>query len=189
MLRRHWLGLAGRTVFWALPIAGCAMFSSAQALPRYTVSAAQVQAAVAEKFPLRYPVAGLFDLALQAPRLKLLPAVNRINADIPVEAAGEALRRRYAGNFDIDFALRYEASDRTLRAYQIQVNALRFPGLRPEVSEMLNTYAPVLAAQALREVVLHQLSAKDLALADTMGLEPGSITVTDQGLVIDFKNK
>ena len=181
------LKLAARTTL--LAFGSSAWFISARAQPRYTVSTAQLQAAVAEKFPLRYPVAGLFDLALQAPRLKLLPAVNRINADIPVEAAGEALRRRYAGNFDIDFALRYEASDRTLRAYQIQVNALRFPGLRPEVSDLLNTYAPVLAAQALREVVLHQLSAKDLALADTMGLEPGSITVTDQGLVIDFKNK
>ncbi|APW40005.1 DUF1439 domain-containing protein [Rhodoferax koreense] len=186
MHRRHCLRLAGRA---ALLAGGWVCAIGAQAQPRYTVSPAQLQAAVAEKFPLRYPVAGLFDLALQAPRLKLLPAVNRINADMPVEAAGEALRRRYSGNFDLDFALRYEASDKTLRAYQIQVNALRFPGLRPEVSEMLNAYAPVLAAQALREVVLHQFTAKDLAMADTMGLEPAEITVTAQGLVIGFRNK
>lgn len=186
MHRRHCLNLAGRAV---LALGASAWLSSAHAQPRYAVSTAQLQAAVAEKFPLRYPIAGLFDLALQTPRLCLLPATNRINADIPVEAAGEALRRSYAGNFDLDFALRYEASDKTLRAYQIQVNALRFPGLRAEVSEMLNTYAPVLAAQALREVVLHQLTAKDLAMADTMGLEPGEITVTENGLVISFKNK
>lgn len=186
MHRRHCLNLAGRAL---LASAGCAWFTAAPAQPRYTVSTAQLQAAVAEKFPLRYPIAGLFDLALQTPRLRLRPAVNRINADIPVEAAGEALRRSYSGNFDLDFALRFEASDKTLRAHQIQVNALRFPGLRPEVVEMLNTYAPVLAAQALREVVLHQFTAKDLAMADTMGLEPGEITVTENGLVIGFKNR
>ncbi len=189
MQRRNLLKRASRVAAWALLAAGSGLIATAQAQPRYTVSAAQVQAAVGEKFPLRYPVAGLFDLALQAPRLKLLPAVNRIHADIPVEAAGEALRRSYAGSLDIDFALRYEPSDRSLRAYEIKVNALRFPGLRAEISEMLNAYAPVLAGQALGEVVLHQLGAKDLALADTMGLEPGNITVTADGLVVDFKNK
>ncbi|MDB5892770.1 MAG: hypothetical protein JWQ88_301 [Rhodoferax sp.] len=181
-------GTAFRTSLGAALVLGAAG-QPALAQPRYTVSAAQMQAAVAAKFPLDYPVAGLFTLALQAPRLRLLPAENRIHADIPVEAAGEALRRRYPGNLDLDFALRYEPSDRSLRAHAIRVNALQFPGLRPEVGEMLNTYAPVLAAQALREVVLHELTDKDLALADTMGLAPDRITVTASGLVIDFKNR
>jgi len=37
--------------------------------------------------------------------------------------------------------------------------------------------------------VLHTLRPQDLALADTMGLQPGSITVTDKGLVVGFVNK
>jgi hypothetical protein len=36
------------------------------------------------------------------------------------------------------------------------------------------------------EVVLHTLRPQDLALADTMGFEPGDITVTADGLVIGF---
>jgi hypothetical protein len=39
------------------------------------------------------------------------------------------------------------------------------------------------------EVVLHTLQPKDLALADVMGLQPGSITVTASGLVIGFVAK
>ena len=188
MHRRHFLirtHLAATAASFALG----GLATQAVAQPRYTVSAAQMQAAVAEKFPRDYLVAGLFSLALQAPRLRLLPAENRIHADLPVEAAGEALRRRYPGNLDLDFALRYEASDRSLRAHAIRVNALQFAGLRPELAEMLNSYAPVLAAQALGEVVLHQLGDKDLALADTMGLAPDRITVTASGLAIDFKMK
>ena len=46
-----------------------------------------------------------------------------------------------------------------------------------------------LAQQALREVVLHRLSPKDLALADVLGLQPGSITVTDAGLLIALVSK
>jgi hypothetical protein len=189
MLRRIFLIDAHRAALGAALTLGAAGTTSAIAQPRYTVSAAQMQAAAAAKFPLNYPVGGLFELALQAPRLRLLPAENRIGADIPVEAAGEALRRRYPGSLDIDFALRYEPGDRSLRAHQIRVNTLQFPGLRPQIGELLNTYAPVLAAQALGEVVLHQLGDKELGLADTMGLAPDRITVTPSGLVIDFKMK
>ncbi|MDB5847836.1 MAG: hypothetical protein JWP29_1588 [Rhodoferax sp.] len=188
MHRRHFLNRLTRPLA-GLTLAAAGFVPTAQAQPRFTVSAAQMQAAMAGKFPLRYPIAGLFDLALQPPALRLLPADNRIHADIPVEAAGQALRRSYSGKLDLDFALRYEPSDRTLRAYEIKVNTLRFPGLRAEVSEMLDTYAPVLAAQALQEVVLHQLTDKDLALADGLGMEPGKITVTADGLVIQMKNK
>lgn len=157
--------------------------------PRYTVSAAQLRKAVAQRFPLRYPVAGLLDLQVQAPRLTLLPAQNRIGAEMAVEAAGPALRRSHAGMFEVDFALRYEASDRTLRAYQLRLGRLDFPDLQPAASELLNAYAPAMAEQSLREVVLHQLRPKDLALPDAMGLQPGRITVTQNGLEIGFVSK
>ncbi|NMM13882.1 MAG: DUF1439 domain-containing protein [Rhodoferax sp.] len=157
-----------------------------QPQPSYTVSAGQLQQAVAQRFPLRYPVAGLMDLALQAPRLRLLPAQNRVSAEMAVEAAGPALQRSLSGTFDVDFALRYEASDRTLRAYQLRFKRLHFADLQPAASELLNLYGPELAQQSLQEVVLHQLRPQDLAVADGLGMQPGSITVTDKGLVIGF---
>ena len=161
----------------------------AYAQPGYTVSAEVLQQTVAQRFPMRYPVEGLLNLDLQAPRLRLLPAQNRLAATMAVQAAGPALRRSYAGSFDVDFALRYEASDRTIRAHQLQFKNLQFPDLKPAVVELLNSYGPALAAQSLPEVVLHTLRPQDLALADTMGLQPGSITVTDKGLAIAFVNK
>ena len=154
--------------------------------PGYTVSAEQLQQAVAKRFPLRYPLGGLIDLNVLAPRLRLLPEVNRLGTDMIVEATGPALRRSYAGAFDLDFALRYEASDLTVRAHQLRVNSLRFPDLPSGPSEMLNAYGPKLAEQALNEVVLHTLRPQDLALPSAMGLQPGSITVTAAGLAISF---
>ena len=41
--------------------------------------------------------------------------------------------------------------------------------------------------QAVR--LLHKLRPEDLALPSTMGLEPGSITVTPQGLTVGFVPK
>ncbi|MFN7123353.1 MAG: DUF1439 domain-containing protein [Hydrogenophaga sp.] len=154
--------------------------------PGVTVSTAVLQSSVAQRFPIRYPVQGLLNLDLQPPTLSLLPAQNRLRAAMVVDAAGPALNRSHRGTFDLDFALRYEASDRTLRAHQLRIHRLRFPSLQPGVVELLNTYAPALAEQSLREVVLHRLQPQDLRMADAMGMQPGTITVTDAGLVIGF---
>jgi hypothetical protein len=152
--------------------------------PGYTVPVDVLQRSVAGRFPVRYPVQGLLNLDVQTPVLSLLPALNRLRAAMVVNAAGPALNRSHQGSFDVDFALRYEASDRTLRAHQLRIDRLRFPSLQPAVVELLNTYAPALAEQSLREVVLHRLQPQDLRMADALGMQPGPITVTDTGLVI-----
>jgi hypothetical protein len=161
----------------------------AGALPHYTVSADKLQRSVAQRFPLRYPVPGVLNLDVQAPHLRLLPASNRLGAEMVVDAAGSALARRHRGTLEVDFALRYEASDRTIRAHQLRIQRLQFPTLQPGVVAMLNTYAPALAEQSLLEVVLHTLRPQDLALADVMGMRPDRITVTEEGLVIGFSVK
>lgn len=176
MRRRAWL---------ALPLAFTA-YAALAAGPRYTIGIDQIEEAVAGRFPRRYPVAGLLNLDLQAPRLRLLPAQNRLGADMAVQASGPALGRSYPGGFDVDFGLRYAAADRTIRATNLRVNALRLDGLPPDAALLLDAYGKPLAEQALRDVVLHQLREKDLALADGMGLQPGDITVTEQGLRIGF---
>lgn len=152
--------------------------------PGYAVSAAQLQQMVAQRFPLRYPVHGVLNLDVQAPRLQMLPEQNRLRAAMAVEVAGPLLSRVHPGSFDVDFALRYEASDRTVRAHQLRLARLNFPNMQPPAQELLNTYAPAVAERALQEVVLHQLQPSDLRAIDAMGMQPGPITVTKDGLVI-----
>jgi len=159
------------------------------ALPQYTVSVVVLQQAVAQRFPLRYPVQGLLNLAMQAPRLTLLPAQNRLGAEIDLVAAGPALQGSHPGTLALDLALRYEASDLSVRAHQLRFKRLSMPSLPPGVVALLNTYGPVLSERALLEVVLHRLQPPDLALPSSMGMQPGSITVTDAGLVIGFVPK
>ncbi len=181
MKRRQWL--------LSLPAALVLAAASAHAQPSYTVTSAQLQQAVAGKFPMRYPVGGLLELTLQPPRLRLLPEQNRLGTVMVVDAAGPALSRSGSGNFDVDFALRYEASDQSIRAHQLKVNTLSLSGLPPGPAALLQAYGPALAQQSLLEVVLHKLQPKDLMLADGLGMEPGAITVTAKGLVIGFVPK
>ncbi len=176
-------------VWLALSGAACSATPGAGGQPSYKVSVGQLQEALARRFPRSYPLGGLLDLTVETPQLRLLPEQNRLGTDMVVLAAGPALGRSYTGAFDLDFALRYEASDQSIRAWQLRVNSLRFADLPPGTAELLNAYANKLAEQSLREVVLHRLKPQDLALPDAMGLQPGSITVTPQGLVIGFVNK
>jgi hypothetical protein len=163
--------------------------STLTAQPRFVVSKDQLQQVVGKRFPLRYPVAGLLNLEVQAPEIRLLPELNRLIAVMAVEASGVALNRKQAGTFEVEFALRYEVSDRTLRATALRFKRLDFAGLRPEASQMLNLYGQTLSEKALLEVTLHQLRPQDLAMAEALGMQSGSITVTDKGLVFDFVTK
>lgn len=128
-------------------------------------------------------------MKVQAPQLRLLPELNRLGAKVALEASGMLLERNEPGVLDMDFALRYEASDQSIRAYQLRFNSLIFASLPPGQSELLNAYGPKLAEQSLHEVVLHQLRPQDLATPNALGLQPGNITVTAQGLVVSFVAK
>jgi hypothetical protein len=163
--------------------------SGPAAQPSFKVSLAQMQRLVAERFPARYPVGDLFNLDLEAPRLRLLPELDRLASEMVLHAAGPAFRRSYRGSFEVNFALRYEKSDQTVRAHQLRVHSFRLPGLPPHTLQLLDAYGQALAEQALLEVALHRLRRSDLALADTMGLQPGRITVTSEGLEIGFVAK
>ncbi len=173
-----------------LLMVGCAASQNAMALPSYTLSATQIQEAVGRKFPRNYGMGGLVNLELGHPQIQLRPVQNQLNAVLAVVASGPLLQSRsYNGALDVNFSLRYEPSDRTLRATQLHLNGLRMEGLAPSAEQMLQQYGATLAQRALQEVVLHQLSEKDLALTDGLGWEPVQFTVTNTGLVVTLQRK
>jgi hypothetical protein len=182
-MKRRLLLLAGAWLAWC---GSGHADSGSTPQPSFKVSLEQMQRLVGERFPARFPVGDLFNLELEAPRLRLLPEFNRLAIEMVLQAAGPALRRTYRGSFDAEFALRYEASDQSIRAHQLRVHSFRLPGMPPQTLQLLDAYGQALAEQALLEVVLHRLRPRDLALADTMGLQPGVITVTAEGLLIGF---
>ena len=182
LIRRR-RALLGALAVAALAGAGC---NGALGPRSVTLSLEQMQDKVSARFPRRYPLAGLAELNLQTPRLALRPEQNRINVVMALEATGPVLRRAHTGSLDVDFALRYEPTDQTLRPTDLQVRALQIDGLPAQVSQLLAGLGPAPAQQALREVVLHQLQPRDLAVAERLGLQPGRITVTPRGLEIEL---
>ena len=116
---------------------------------------------------------GLLQLQLQAPVLSMLPDSNQIRAVLPVLLSGPVLKQTFQGQLDVSFGLRYEPSDRTLRAQRVLVNSLQIADAPPALADMLTTYGPRLGEQVLGNLVLHQFEDKDLALADTIRVTSG----------------
>jgi hypothetical protein len=157
--------------------------------PQRKISAAQLHEALSARFPLRLGVPGMLDLRVSAPQLLLLPTRNRVGATLVAELGGPQMQQLPAGELDVVFALRYEAGDQTVRGHSVQVLGVRWPGLAPQFGGVLESLLPQLARDAVGEILLHRLTARELALADTMGFEPERFTVVEDGVVIVFGPK
>lgn len=156
--------------------------------PRQKVSAAQIYEALSKRFPVTRGVRGLVELVVSAPGLLLLPSRNKIGASLRIEASGPALQVPQAGDLDLVFALRYEASDKTLRAYEPEVLDLRLAGSSPDATQAIRALLPRLTRD-VGEFVVHEFTPRELALPDTMGFVPDRIIVLEDGLEVSFAPK
>lgn len=157
--------------------------------PRLKVSAATLHESLAQRFPLRIGFGPVLAVEVTAPSLHMLPARNKLGTGLQLQVSGAQLQDMPPAELDLAFGLRYEGTDRSVRAHQPEVLFLRGPGLPPEAVEALQGLLPAMARQALREVVLHRFSAQELALAETMGFEPETLTVVEDGLLVGFGPK
>jgi hypothetical protein len=157
------------------------------ARPRHKISAGELHEALSARFPVRFGVTGLVEVRISAPRLLLLPSRNQLGAGLLAQVGGMQMQQAQSAELDVAFSLRYEGADRTLRAYGLEVIGLRAPGLLPETTQLLQRLMPAMAREAVGEVVLHRFTQRELALPETMGFEPGPITVVDDGVVIGFR--
>lgn len=157
--------------------------------PRHRISAGTLHDALSQRFPVRLDLGGLFEAVVSAPALLLLPARNKLGASLQAQAGGAIVQQFPRGEVDLVFSLRYERRDRTLRAYEPELLDLRWQGLPPQAVHALRRVLPAVAREAIGEIELHRFSDGDLALADTMGVEPERITVADDGILLEFGAK
>lgn len=180
--RRFLLATAAASTLW---FSACS-----QAVPtKISVPQTQLEQGMQAHFPKRFPVAGLLQFEMQQPHLQLLPERNQLQSAVKVQLSGPALKQSYQGVMDVRFALRYQAKDRTVRAHRVEVLSLQLEGAAPAVADMMAAYGSRLAMQALEDFPLYTVPPEELELADSLGLQPGAITVTEQGLDVAIETK
>lgn len=172
--------------------ASCTLWMSAcsQAVPtKISVTQAQLEQGLQGHFPKKFPIAGLLQMDMQQPQLQLLPASNQLQTVLKVQLAGPALRNALTGYMQVRFGLYFEPKDRSVRAERVEVLAMELQDANPAMADMVQTYGLRLAEQALQGFSLYTVKAEDLELADSLGLQPGAITVTEQGLDVAIEKK
>jgi hypothetical protein len=154
-----------------------------------TVSQEKLQTLLAARFPYTGKIGPLFELQAQAPQLRLLPAQNRLGTEMQVQITERLSRAVFQGVLDVDYRVQFEPRDQTLRMADVHVNRVHFTGVPERYQAVVQSLAPQLAERLLDGIPLHQVSAKDMAVVNGWGFEPGSIDVTDTGLRITLNPK
>ena len=175
MFSRRFLLAAAASTLW---ISACS-----QAVPtKISVTQAQLEQGLKNQFPKQFPIAGLLQLDMQQPQLLLLPVSNQLQTDWVVQLSGPALRQSFSGQMRVRFGLYYEPKDRSVRAQRVEVLSLQLEDANPAIAEMVQTYGQRVAQQALQGFALYTVKPEEMELMDNLGLRPGAITVTGQGL-------
>ncbi len=180
--RRSLLALTGLA---ALGLAGCAALKPA---PRTVgISQEKLLELIAGQFPFNNRYLELFDVSLASPRLRLIPAENRIGTEFGYSIGASLLgSRTYQGTLGLSYALRFEPSDGTVRLNQVRVESFEVPGVPPAFASRANRLGGLLAENLLRDFVVHRLKPEDLQAAQGWGYQPGALQVVPGGLQLQL---
>jgi len=176
--RRRWCGLAALSML--------ALLGACAAGPRtVSVSASELQALIAKRFPIERRVLEVFELQLSAPTVRLLPQDNRLATELNLLATDRLSGRSLQGLLGLSFALRYEGADGTLRLMQPRVERFDVGDGSGQASRLGAQAQHVVgpwAEQLLDDAVVHRLKNEQLAALRAAGYQPGTLTVTAQGI-------
>ena len=163
---------------WALPAGGIAAPGS----KTFTVSQEKLQEAIAGRFPYRQRLADVLDLQVLSPRLALLPDTNRIGTELDLNLLEKLGGRTYTGTMALDYGLRFDASDNSVRMTGVRVSSVHLKDVPEPFNGAIARHMPRLAEQLLTGFALHKFSDQDMSLVSGLGFEPGEIKVTPRGL-------
>ena len=183
--RRCLLRLLGAAVTLQIPIFARAGFDFF--LSEYSASRAELQAAMAKRFPLRQRYAELFTVTLRDPQLSLDPANNRLGVTALLNIASPLLQPAgVEGLVSVSSALRYDAAARAVRLVQPRADRIEMQGLSGRDAERLQQIGAVVAQELLRDQALHTFDAKDLTVGNKV-YEIGDITVQQDRVKVQLK--
>ncbi len=152
----------------------------------YTLPLAQLEKLIGSKFPQRRQLAGLMEVALLRPRLRLLPEANRVGTMIDLLVSEQLMGRRFEGTMDLDYGIRFESSDGSVRMVDVRVGKVDFPAIPEQLRALVARAAPRLAEQSLNELVLHKIEPDQLTMVNGLGYRVGEVRVTREGLKVDL---
>lgn len=168
----------------ALLLAGCA------GVPRsITLSEAELQTQLARRFPMQRSLLDSIDLQLSDPRLRVDAAAGRLATELVLQASERRSGRSLQGRMALDYGLRFEPSDASIRLVQPRIESLELAtdaALAPRRAELVQRLGGALAERLLDDLVLYRVPESRLQSLRAVGLQPAALRVTADGVEITF---
>jgi hypothetical protein len=171
-------------VFSAWLVAGCAGLGMPGTV---LLGEAEIASLLAREFPREHRVLDLLDVTVTAPRVRLLPERNRIATDLDFSAAERFTGRPLRGSLGLDYALRFEPSDATVRLSQVRVDRVNLDAGGSRLPLSAQRVGGFLAERLLDEAVIWRARPEQLQLMRTLGMNTGIVNVTARGVEIALR--
>lgn len=178
--RRAWIWMTMLAAA-AVVAAGCAALLGPRTVE---VSQAQLQQLIERQFPIERRYLELLDVRIAAPRLELRPAENRLATEVEVRVTDRIFKVEHRGNIALNYGLRFDSSDNTIRLVNVRVDRLDVDGAPALLRQQLDRAAVQLTEQQLNERPLYTLRPKDVEAMQGRGYRASEIRVTPAGLLV-----
>lgn len=180
LMRRTLLAAGGLWSVWAL--SGCALPAPG---PRtLEISEARLVERIAVQFPVQRRFMEVFELSLDAPRVRLMPEENRLGTELDyvLGTVGRPSSRAVGGKLALSYGLRIDTRDQTVRLHEVRVENFDVPGMPPPTGLHASRLGGMLAEDLLRDLVVYRIRPEDLQSVGRRGYTPGQLTVVPGGL-------
>jgi len=146
------------------------------------ISESQLALLMARQFPMERKVMEVVDLEITSPVLTLIPQDNRVGTELDVTAVDRLFGNSATGHVRLDYGLRFQPSDHTIRMTQVRVRELTLASGSSNLHGAAQRLGGLVAENALENLVLYRMKPAQADEMDRLDLVASPITVTPQGL-------
>ena len=162
-------------------LAACAQVLGPQSI---SYSANDLNAMLDKRFPLDRRLAEVLDIRISRPTVSLVPERNHLATRLTMEGADRLFGSRFTGALALEYGVRYEASDQTLRLVDVHVTELHWNEAVSSGRGVIQRFGGAAVEQMLEDTVIHKLTPEQLERAARYGYQPSAAQVTLRGLEI-----
>jgi len=148
-----------------------------------TFTAAEFQSALAKKFPVQKQYYGLINLTVSHPLVSMRPDIKHIAMQFDADLATIGARQVFKSKLNITTSLAYDAATKSIVLQDPRLEKIDVDGMSNGRAQQLNQMAGILISETLQGANIYTFNPDDLHFIG-MRLEPESIEITEQGVVV-----
>ncbi len=179
------LGLASISALAATGFAGVAGCAGMADWARWHVSLGELAAMLERQFPREQRYFELVDVVLRTPKLSLVPERNRLSTVLSVSAKERVLGRQAQGTLALEYGLRFEPQDFSVRLAHVQVQGFHLDG-GASVAPAWASLGQKVAERLLDDLTVVRLTGQRAESMRQLALTHATMAVTPQGLDVRF---